>query len=418
MDIVRTARRPAALRYAPLGAALAVAIAAAAFAVPWLFRHTASLPAIERSTLVLDVARRGTLVRAVRASGSLAPDRVQIVATTADGLVDALPIRAGSPVEAGSVIAVLHNPDLDAAVVDVRAQLAAAHAELRSAREEASAAQLDQEAAYRTAVAESLRSNEEARSYATLHASGLVGDLSYRETLIKADENRAIAGIAHRKIAVDAAGSDAKVAASLAKVAQLQAQLDAREAQVATLVVRAGSAGIVQSVAVERGQRVTSGTELARVAEARDLKAVLQVAESDVHGVVPGMPATIDTNGEGTIRGRVARIAPAAQNGTVSIDVALSDMPHGVRPDQGVDGTIELSRMRDAVSIARPANATDDSTVTLYRVSADGTRATRTSVRLAAGSLDRIQVLAGVAPGETVIVSDTSAYDAPQLRIQ
>ncbi|MBD5653790.1 MAG: HlyD family efflux transporter periplasmic adaptor subunit, partial [Candidatus Eremiobacteraeota bacterium] len=307
---------------------------------------------------------------------------------------------------------------LHANVADVRAQLDPARADLGSVREDESASELDQDAAYRTAVAESKRSDEEARSYTTLHASGLIGELSYRETLIKADENRGLVGIAHRKIGVDAAGADAKVAAAVAKTQQLQAQLDARRAQVATLIVRAGSAGIVQSVAVDRGQRVASGTELARIADARDLKAVLQVAESDVHGIAPGMPASIDTNGAGTLTGRVARIAPAAQNGAIAIDVTLGDVRSGVRPDQNVDGTIELSRVRDAISIARPANAADNSTVTLYRLSGDGTRALRTSVRLATGSLDRIQVVAGIAPGDTVIVSDTSTYDAPQLRIQ
>jgi HlyD family secretion protein len=418
MDIARPARRPLALRYLPLGFALAALTAAAVLTLPWLLHRSVALPSIERNALVLDVARRGTLVRAVRAPGLLTPDRVQIVATTAGGLVDALPIRAGTRVGAGSVIAVLQNPDLDAAVADVRAQLDAARADVRSAREEASAAQLDQQAAYRTAAAEAKRSAEEARSYTSLHASGLVGDLSYRETLIKADENRALAGIAERKIDVGAAGQEAKVAAAVAKVEQLEAQLAARRAVVETLVVRAGSAGIVESVAVEQGQRLASGTELARIAEARDLKAVLQVAESDLHGIAPGMPAAIDTNGEGTIAGRVARIAPAAQNGTVAVDVTLADVRRGIRPDQNVDGTIELSRVLNALSIARPASAADNSSVTLYKLSPDGTRAVRTTVRLATGSLERVGVIGGLAPGDTVIVSDMSTYDAPVLRIQ
>jgi hypothetical protein len=116
--------------------------------------------------------------------------------------------------------------------------------------------------------------------------------------------------------------------------------------------------------------------------------------------------------------GRVERIAPAAQNGTVAVDVSLRDVRPGVRPDQSVAGTIELSHARDVVSIARPAGAPDNATVSLYVLDRDGTRATRTAVRLGSGSLDRVRVLAGIAAGDTVIVSDTSAYDAPQLRIQ
>jgi multidrug efflux pump subunit AcrA (membrane-fusion protein) len=54
----------------------------------------------------------------------------------------------------------------------------------------------------------------------------------------------------------------------------------------------------------------------------------------------------------------------------------------------------------------------------LYRLSRDGTRAVRTAVRLGTGSLDRVGVLSGLAPGDSVIISDTSTYDAPLLRIQ
>jgi HlyD family secretion protein len=418
MDVARPARRSPLVRHAAQALFFGALALAALAALPWLFKRTAALPALERSTIVVDTARRGTLIRAVQAPGQLVPERVQVVSTAADGIVAALPIRAGSRVVAGDPVAELQNPDLQAAVEDARAELAAAGAELRSAREEASAERLDQESAYRTARAEAERSGEEVRSYAKLHAAGLVADLAYRETAIKADENLALAGIAQRKIGVAAADAAAKVAAAQARVDELQADLGAREARVAALVVRAGSPGIVQSVAVEPGQRVAAGAELARIAEARDLKAVLQVAESDAHGVAPGMAATIDTNGDGTMAGRVERIAPAAQSGAVAVDVRLRDVRPGVRPDQSVAGTVELSRARDVVSIARPAGAPDNATVSLYVLDRDGTRATRTAVRLGSGSLDRVRVLAGIAAGDTVIVSDTSAYDAPQLRIQ
>ena len=418
MDVARIRRRPFALRYVLSATGIALVMLLALWSVPALFERGAALPVVERSSLVVDTVRRGLLVRSVHASGQLAPDRIEIVATSADGIVDDVPVRAGSRVVAGSTIAVLANPDLTAAVVDARAQLEAANADLTSAREEASAAHLDQAAAYQTAAADSQRAGEEASAYASLHERGLVGDLQYRESLIKADEDRSLAGIAQRKVTVDAADAAAKVAAAQARVEQLQAQLAAREAQVAALVVTAGAPGIVQSVAVDRGQRIASGTQLAQIADERDLKAVLQVAEGDVHSVIPGMPVAIDTNGSGTLAGRVARIAPAAQNGFVPVDVTLDALPAGVRPDQTVDASIELSRERNVLSLERPANASDASTVALYKLSPDGTRASRTSVRLGTGSLERVEIVGGLAPGDTVIVSDTSSYAAPQLRIQ
>ncbi len=56
--------------------------------------------------------------------------------------------------------------------------------------------------------------------------------------------------------------------------------------------------------------------------------------------------------------------------------------------------------------------------MTLFRLSRDGMRAYRTPVRLGIGSLERVSVLAGLAQGDAVIVSDTSSFNnAPELRI-
>ena len=88
------------------------------------------------------------------------------------------------------------------------------------------------------------------------------------------------------------------------------------------LKVRAGIDGVLQEVDVEEGQRVPAGTILAKVADPKKLKAVLQIAETQMKDVRVGMDATVDTR-NGVIPGRVIRIDPAALNGTVGVDVEL-----------------------------------------------------------------------------------------------
>jgi HlyD family secretion protein len=418
VDIVRTHRRPAGLRFLAPTLGVAALLGGASFALPALMHGGPVVPIIARSSVVFDSARIGTLVRSVRAAGTLVPDRVHVVATTAEGLVTDIGIRAGSRVAAGTVVAVLRNPDLDAAVEDARAQLGAARAELRSAREEANAARLDRAGAYRSALAEAERASEESRTDASLIRDGLIGTLQYRQATSKANETRALAEIAARKIGVDAALEDAKVAAAQAVVDRVAATLAADRAHVDTLVVRAGSSGVAQSVTADTGQRLTLGAELARIAEERDLKAVLQVAEGDMRGVAPGMRVALDTNGSGTLAGHVARVAPVAVNGSVAVDVALDRVRPGIRSAQNVDGTIELLRLHRALTIARPAGAADGTTIDLFCLAPGGTRALRTRVRLGMGALDRVEVVSGLAAGSTVIVSDTSAFDhAAELRL-
>jgi HlyD family secretion protein len=157
--------------------------------------------------------------------------------------------------------------------------------------------------------------------------------------------------------------------------------------------------------------------EIARIADDRDLKAVLQIAESDVRGVTPGQLVRIVASDAGLTLGRVTRLAPAAQNGTVAVDVALDRIPPGARADQNVDGTVVIRRAANVLSLARPANANDGSRIALYRLDRDATHAYRTQVTLGYGSDDRVRILSGLNAGDRVVISDTSAFDAPTLRI-
>ena len=419
MDTVRIRHRPRIARGVYSILSIVVLAIAAAFAVPALFAHrSAAEPSVARASLTIDTVTRGPLERGVTAAGVLEPDRVRIVATVTDGIVADVAIRPGTRVGSDTIVARLENPDLAAAVADAAAQLAAANADVRSAREEAASASLDQATILRSARAEDARAAVEASADTALHVQGLVGDLQYRSALIKSGEDHDLVALAHSKISVGAVDADAKIAAAQARVEQFSATLAARRAQLATLVIRAGAAGVVLSVAVDPGQRVTSGSELARIADERSLKAVLQVAESDVRGVVPGLLARIVASDAGTMAGHVSRIAPAAQNGTVAVDVALDHLPQGARSDQNVDGTIVISHVSRTLSLARPAAAADAGTVTLYRLDGDGTHAFRTQVELAPGSDDRSRIRTGLHAGDRAIVSDTSAFDAPIVRIR
>ena len=417
MDVVRERKRgmPRGV-YAAAGVLAVIALAVWALSA---LTHQQSGAIVDKSTLVTDVATRGTLLRSVSAQGAFAPERVRVASATQAGVVNQIFVKAGSVVVPGTIIAQMQNPALDAQAANALSQLHVAQANLADARRQAQASVVSQQSSLSDAQAQSQADALQAQSYAQLHKSGLLAALQYQQAQIQAKKSSD--DLASRRVQVSVAQADAqaKIAAAQAQVDEASAQLDAANAQVDALTVRAATAGIVQSVDVDPGTSVGANTEIARIADTRDLKAVLQVAESDVHAVSTGMPVKIDT-GNGTILGRVARIAPAAQNGTVGVDVTFArPLPQGARPDANVDGTIILSKISDALSIARPAGASDNTAIDLFKVVDGGTRAVRVSVRLGAGSNDRIQVLSGLSPGDTVIVSDMSAYpNQPVLRLR
>jgi HlyD family secretion protein len=417
MDVMRKRRRAI-----PAGAYAAVSvvalIAVAVWALSSLTRQQGGT-VVDKSTLVTDIVRHGTLLHSVSALGTFAPEHVRVASATQTGVVNQVFVKDGSKVVPGSLVARMESPAIDAQEANARSALLVAKADFADAREQAQAAVVSQQDDLADAQAQAKIDTLHARSDALLYESGFIATVLYQQAQIQAQKSTDDLRSRREQVNVAQADAQAKIAAAQAQVDQAAAALAAAQAQVNELTVRSAIAGIVQSVDVDPGTSVAQNTEIARIADTSDLKVVLQVAENDVHAVATDMPASIDT-GSGTIVGRVARIAPAAQNGTVDVDVTFSrPLPAGARPDANVDGTIILAKIPDVLSIARPAGATDDSAIDLFKVVDNGTRAVRTRVRLGRGSNERVAVLSGLALGDTVIVSDMSAYsDQTELRLR
>ena len=204
---------------------------------------------------------------------------------------------------------------------------------------------------------------------------------------------------------------EAQLAVEQAEVDRVRTLYELRRQQVADLRVRAGMPGVLQQVPLEEGQRITTGANLARVGDPTVLKAELRVAETQAKDIQIGQSAAVDTR-NGVIPSHVTRIDPAVENGTVTVDVALDgELPRGARPDLTVDGTIELERMDDVLFVGRPVFGQEESMVSLFRVEADGTHASRMRVSLGRASVNTIEVLEGLQPGDRVVLSDMSTWD-------
>ena len=78
-----------------------------------------------------------------------------------------------------------------------------------------------------------------------------------------------------------------------------------------------------------------------------------------------------------------ARIDPASVGGTVGVDVTLDEpLPAGSRPDQSVDGTIELQRLENVLFVESPAFGQENAMITLFKEVPGTTECVRTKVKL------------------------------------
>ena len=369
-------------------------------------------PSVERATIWTDDVKRGPMLREVHGLGTLVPEDIRWIPAQTDSRVERIVLRPGAIVNPESIILELSNPTLQRDALDAEYLLKAAQADYQNLK-----ATLDSELLNQKSVAASVRSEYEQAKIQhdvdeKLRAEGLASDVTARLSKVR-EEQLAIRTRLEEdrtKNAADSAGT--RLLAQQSRVDQQRALYALRRTELDALHVRAGLHGVLQLVPVEVGQRVTPGTNIARVADPKKLKAEIKIAETQAKDVLIGQKASIDTR-NGLVAGRVSRIDPAVQNGTVTVDLEITAaLPPGARPDLSVDGTIEIENLKDVLFVGRPVQGQSGSTIGLFKLVNDGAEAVRVNVKLGKSSVNTIEVLQGLQPGDKVILSDMSQWDA------
>ncbi len=390
----------------------AVAIVAIGLITVALSRLKPAAPTVERATVWVDTVKRGDITRQVRGLGTLVPEEIRWIPAVTDGRVERILIYPGTPVTPDSILLELSNPAQTQALLEAEQQLKGAEAQLLNLRSQLQNEVLAQEAAAATAAADYRAAKLQAEADAQLAAEGLVSSLTTKLSQVKAENLEGRDRTEQKRLQQMKESVQARLAAQQAEVDRLRALLALRRSQTASLKVRPGMAGVLQQVEVQVGQQVTPGTNLARVADPTRLKAQLKIAETQAKDIQIGQVASIDTR-NGLIPGRVSRIDPAVQNGTVTVDVALTgELPRGARPDLSVDGTIELEKLIDVLYVGRPSVGQEESTIQLFRLEPDGVHASRTKVVVGRASVNTVEIREGLQVGDQVILSDMSQFDA------
>lgn len=405
-DLKRRRTRRMVLTFA---AVLLVAAGAGAF----VMRLKPALPTVDAAVWT-DTVKRGPLVRQVRGPGTLVPreDRVRLIPADTDATVLRIRVLPGAHVEPDTVLMDLVDPALEQQVLDARLQLQSAKADYANTRAKLDSDMMSQRAGAATVSDDQQQAQMQAKTDSELYKLGVISGLTYNASKGKAEELNQRNDLEQQRLTVNGRTIGTQMAVQAAKVQQAEAVLALKQKQQSALNVRAGIAGVLVDVPHQVGEHVAAGTTLAKVVQPDQLKASLKIAETQARDIQIGQPAEIDTH-NGVIDGHVTRIDPAVVNGTVTVDVSLNGaLPQGARPDLSVDGTVDLDRMSDVLYVGRPAFGNENSTISLFRLSPDGKTATRVPVKVGRASVNNIQVLAGLTPGDIVVLSDMSRWDA------
>ncbi len=369
-------------------------------------------PSLEVSTALIETVKRGPMLRDVHGTGTLVAEDIRVIAASTAGRVERVLVHPGTAVNPRTILVELSNPELQQSAVDTEYQLRAAEADQKNLKVRLESDRMTQEAATATVRAEYQQAKLQLDADEDLARQGVLPALSLKLSRVRTEDLANRYQIEQKRLEVKKRSDEAQLAAQQARNSQLQALLKLKQEQVQNLSVRAGTNGVLQQMTAEEGQQVVPGTNLARVVEPQHLKAQLKIAETQIKDVQVGQKAQIDTR-NGIIPGHVSRMDPAAQQGTFTVDVALEgELPAGAAPDLTVDGTVELERLNDVIYISRPAFGQAQSTIKMFKLDEDGKAATRVQVKLGRSSVNAVEILEGLQPGDRVIISDTSSMDA------
>jgi HlyD family secretion protein len=369
-------------------------------------------PAVDRNTIVIETVKRGEMIRDVRGNGTLVPEITRWVPAPADGRVEKILLQAGVEVDPSTVIVELHNPQLEQQATDAEFQVKAAEADAENLKVRLESDTMTQKAAIATINSQYSQAKLQLDADEVLGKDGYIAPLQLKISRVAVQDLANRLKVEQERLTVNAKSTKAQLNAARSRLDQLRALAALRRQEVDALKVRAGTGGVLQQVSVQVGQQVEPGFNIARVADPTSLKAVLRVGETQIKDVRIGQPVVVDTR-NGLIQGTVSRIDPAAREGTFEIDASLiGPLPPSARPDLSVDGTIELERLKDVLKVGRPAFGQAFQTIGMFVLTADGSEAVRTTVKLGRNSVSTIEIVEGLKEGDQVIISDTSAQDS------
>ncbi len=394
------------------------AIIAVAVITIGVSRLQPAVPSVEGQTIWKGTVARGTVPRNVRGLGTLVPEEIRYVPAITAGRVEKRLVQPGAQVKADQVLMELTDPAVEQAFIDAESQLRGADASLTTLKVQLDKTILDQEATLAQARSDFNKAKMQFEVNEQLGKQGLKSELEVNLSRIAAQDAENRVALETKRLAGSRDEAKARMASEDEKVRQLRDAVGLKRKQLDALKVRAGIDGELQTIAVQVGQQVTLGQELARVANPRRLKAEIKIAETQAKDVQLGQSVSIDTR-SGIIPGKVIRIDPSVQNGTRTVDASLEgELPKGAVPDLSVDGTIELEKLENILYVNRPVHGQEHSTIGLFKLDPDGSGATQIQVKLGRGSVTTIEILEGLKEGDVVILSDTSQFDSsPRIRI-
>jgi HlyD family secretion protein len=385
----------------------AVVVAAAASAM-LLSAWRSSEHSVSASRLRIAAVGRGTLVRDASVNGRVVAAVSPTLYSTAPATVN-LKVAAGDTVKKGQVLAVLESPDLSDALKREQSSYEQLKAEVARQQILSKKQKLLAQKEADTAEIERLSAQRTLERYDSVAQVGVIAKIDYQ----KARDALQSAQIRARHASQAAALEGDDVALALkTKINELERQrLSLGEAQrrVDELTVRAPVDGFIGTLNVQNRMVVAANAPLMTLVDLSKLEVELEVPETYVSDLGLGMNVEIALP-TGTATGKLSALSPEVVKNQVLARVRFDGaQPKGLRQSQRVTARLLIEEKPNVVMLARGPFVESEGGRYAY-VMQDGV-AVRTPVTLGATSINAVEILSGLKPGDKVVIAGTDSFE-------
>jgi HlyD family secretion protein len=385
-----------------------IAIVLLALAAPSIKRMLSADASVSASRLAFATVKRGPFVNDIAAEGRVVAAVSPTLYATSPGAV-VLKVHAGDTVKQDQVLAVIDSPELTNQLAQQQSAADALEVDYKRAQIDARKQRGELQKAYDNAVIDQQTAERELDRNQKAFAKGAVPQMDVarsQDTLEKAQ-----IALKHAKadLGLNIDSLDFDIQAKKLAFERQQLLVKNVQRQVDDLNVRSPVNGQVGQLFIAPRATVAKDAKLLSVIDLSALEVEVKVPESFARDLAVGMPAQISGNGN-TWKGAVSAISPEVVNGEVASRVRFEGAkPEHLRQNQRLSVRILLDKRDNVLTVAR-GSFVDESGGRYAYVVHDGI-AVKQPIRVGASSIDKVEILQGLKPGDKIVISGTDSFN-------
>lgn len=397
-------------------AAACLALACTAAVVLW-FAIPRGL-AVPAASLRIAAVERGIFRDELAVRATAAPLNSIMLDAVETGRVEEVLVRDGTMVKQGDALFRLSNPQRRLDMLQRESEHAQQISNLTNLRvnvEAGRAARQRRIADLEYALQQAER--QHARN-SVLANQGFIAVAALQDSADKLAQQRRLLDAERASDRIEGTTQAEAVAKMEAAIGRLDAGLKLAGEAVQALVVRAPADGRLTDFDLQLGQTVAAGRHLGRIDHQAQFKLSAAVDEYYLPRIAVGRQGNAIVEGRGYAV-HVTRVYPQIKEGRFALELVFSGAsPARLNPGQGLETTVTLGGAQPALLLPNDAFASDGAGSWAYVLDRDGRCAERRAVRFGRRNARQVEVAAGLAAGERVIVSTYSPFgQATSLRL-